>query len=424
MRGLVPFLVIGVTTGSLYGLAGVGLVLTYRTSGVFNFAHGALGAAGAYLFFTLHFTWGWPWLLAALAVVVGFGPASGIVAERLVGGLATTRQATIVVATVGLMLFVQGLLLRGYGVARRPFPDFLPGTTAFRISGVAVTWAQVATVAVGTTSFLGLYLFLRRSRLGVAMRGVVAAPDLLDLTGASPRLVRIAAWCIGASFAALTGILVAPGLGLDAGLLSALVVQAFGAVAIGRFSSLPMTYLGGIIVGVLASVGTKYLSARPPLNGIPAVMPFLVLVVVLVASPARTLPKGAGRHEGAASWPRRLPATLRLAGTVAAAGGLLAVPALVGPRLPCSPLPWCSSCCSSPCRCSRAFPGRSPSAMLPSPLWARWRSASSRRKATRLGPSVSPSLGSSRFRAVLYSPSSPPGSPAYTWRSPPTASVS
>ena len=80
---------------------------------------------------------------------------------------------------------------------------------------------------------------------------------------------------------------------------SVLVVQAFGAVAIGRFSSLPLTYLGGLVIGLLAAIGTKYLSAHPPLNGIPAVVPFLVLIVVMLFTPPRLLPKGAGRREGA-----------------------------------------------------------------------------------------------------------------------------
>ena len=84
MSALVPFLVIGITTGSLYGLAGVGLVLTYRTSGIFNFAHGALAAAAAYLFFTLHFTWHWPWPLAAVVAIGVFGAVTGVILERII----------------------------------------------------------------------------------------------------------------------------------------------------------------------------------------------------------------------------------------------------------------------------------------------------------------------------------------------------
>ena len=333
MNDLMPFIVIGVTSGSLYGLAGLGLVLTYRTSGIFNFAHGALAATSAYLFFTLHYTWGLPWPLAALLIVAGFGSVAGVGLERLARGLASTRQATIVVGTVGLMLMLQGGLFRGYGVERRTFPEFLPATTAFRISGVAVSWSQLIIVIVGVAGFAGLFLFLRRTRLGVAMQAVVAAPDLLAQTGASPTRVRVISWVISSAFAAVTGILIAPGLGLDAVVLSALVVQAFGAVAVGRFSSLPLTYLGGIVVGLLAAIGTKYLASHPPLNGIPAVVPFLVLVVVMLITPARLLPKGAGRLEGSIARARRVPPRVAAAGTALAAAGLLAVPALVGSRL-------------------------------------------------------------------------------------------
>ncbi|HEV7687470.1 MAG TPA: branched-chain amino acid ABC transporter permease, partial [Acidimicrobiia bacterium] len=231
MRDIVPFVVIGLASGSLYGLAGLGLVLTYRTSGIFNFAHGAIAAAAAYLFFTLHVSMHWWWPAAAVVSVGVFGPLAGLVMERLSRSLVSARTATIIVATVGLLLFIQGFLYWHYGSAQRNFPEFLPTATAFRITGVSVSWAQVINVTVGVGSFLGLYVFLRRTRVGVAMRAVVAAPDLLALTGARPARVRIASWVVGCTFASLTGILIAPTLTLNASLLSAVVVQAFGAVA-------------------------------------------------------------------------------------------------------------------------------------------------------------------------------------------------
>jgi len=334
VRQLVPYLVVGLASGSLYGLAGLGLVLTYRTSGIFNFAHGGLAAASAALFFTMHFTWSWPWPLAAVVAVGLFGPAAGVVLEPLARGLAGGRQVTIVVATIGLLLLIQGLLFQGYGLQRRAFPEFLPTSTAARIAGVAVSWAQVVNVGIGVASFVGLYLFLRRSRLGLAMRATVTSPDLLALTGTTPRRVRRASWMIGCSFAAGSGILIAPTLGLDPFLLSALVVQAFGAVAIGRFTSLPFTYVGGLAIGVLASLATKYLSSRPPLNGIPPVVPFLVLVVVMLVTSPRRLPRGAGRSEGSEPTPPRRRPAVNGAVLVAAAAVLVAVPRFVGPRLP------------------------------------------------------------------------------------------
>ena len=334
MRQLLPFLVVGLTAGSLYGLAALGLVLTYRTSGVFNFAHGALGAGAAYLFFTLHWTWGWPWPLAVLVSVALFGGVAGVIVERLTRSLVEARVATIIVAPIGLLLFIQGFLYWRYGVERRVSPDFLPTGTALTIEGVKVSWAQSINFGVGVVSLIGLYLLLHRTRLGIAMRGVVASPDLLGLSGTSPAGVRIASWAIGSSFAALTGILITPSiLGMDAFLLSALVVQAFGAVAIGRFTSLPWTYVGGLFIGALAAVSAKYLT-KPPLTGLPNVIPFLVLIVVMLVTPKRKLPAGAGRFAGAA--PRRpLPVgrPVRIGAVAAGAALLVAIPKLVDTRI-------------------------------------------------------------------------------------------
>ena len=329
-----PFIVIGTVTGSLYGLAGLGLVLTYRTSGVFNLAHGGLAAASAYVFYSLHFTMGWPWPLAGLVAVGVFGPLAGLVAERLFRSLVATRQATITVSTIGLLLLIQGFLYWRYGPRQLRFPEFLPTSEAFTVSGVSVSWVQIINVAVGVASFAGLYLFLRSTRVGKATTAVVADPALLSLTGMNPVPVRRASWIIGCSFAALTGILIAPTLGADAFLLSALVVQAFGAVAIGRFSSLPLTYVGGLVVGILAALAQKQFGAHPPWNGLPSVVPFLVLIAVMLATPSRKLPRGAGRFTGAVMRQSSLPVRVRVGLTVAAGLALIAVPKLVGPRLP------------------------------------------------------------------------------------------
>ena len=332
MTNLLPFLVTGIVSGSLYGLAGVGLVLTYRTSGVFNFGHGALAAGSAYLFYSLHVTHHVPWPVAAGITLLVFGVVVAWALERLTRSLGDVPEAVVVVATVGLLLGIQGLLWLQYGTSLRPFPDFLP-TSGFHISGVAVTYAQVISFVLATASAFGLYGFLRRHRLGVAMRAVVDNPTLLALSAESPRRVRLAAWSIGSLFAALSGILLAPTLGLDATLLTFLVVQAFGACAIGMFSSLPLTYLGGITVGLAASLATKYFS-NPPFNGIPPAVPFLVLLVVLLAVPASRFPKRRASLRSlipeVKPMPRRTAAILTGAGLIA----LAVVPTVVGTRLP------------------------------------------------------------------------------------------
>lgn len=332
MTDLLPFLVIGIVSGSLYGLTGIGLVLTYRTSGVFNFGHGSIAAGGAFLFYTLHYENSVPWPIAGAITLLLFGVVGGYVLERLTRGLGDVPEAVVVLATVGLLLGVQGFLYMVYGASLRSFPPFLP-TEGVTVADVNITYAQIITVTIATASAAGLYVFLRRSRTGVAMRAVVENPTLVALSGDNPRQVRLTAWCIGSSFAALSGILLAPTLGLDAALLTFLVIQAFGACAIGTFKSLPMTFVGGIVVGVAASLATRYFTSGS-LQGVPPAIPFLILVVVLLAVAPRKLPQR--RASMRSILPDVKPMAPRVGLPLLATGvlALVIVPQVVGTKQP------------------------------------------------------------------------------------------
>ena len=133
------------------------------------------------------------------------------------------------------------------------FPAFLP-TTTVRMLDVNVEWEQIIVFVVGLVATGALYAFLRFTRRGVELRAVVDDPDLLSVTGTSSVRVRRLAWIIGSSFAALSGLLIAPNLQLSATALTLLVVQAFCAAAIGYFTNLPLTYVGGLLTGVAGAI--------------------------------------------------------------------------------------------------------------------------------------------------------------------------
>jgi len=331
MSNFWPFVIAGLTTGSLYGLAAMGLVLTYKTSGIFNFAHGAIAAGAAYIFFELHTRNDVPWPLAALIVIFVVAPIGGILTERIARGLADAPPSAKIVATVGLLLMVSGAATAIFGAAAINFPQFLPVRT-YRFGGVNLGVDQMIAMAIALVSAIALYSFFRFSKTGVAMRGVVDNPDLLDLAGTSPARVRTQAWMIGSAFAALSGILLAPSTGLDAILLTLLVVQAFGAAAVGAFTSLPMTYVGGLVVGVGGALATKYVVDVPNLAGFPPSLPFIVLFAVLLLMPkGRFVESGRKRlaRERATMAPK-----VAWAGRALVVIGLVAAPQLVGTRLP------------------------------------------------------------------------------------------
>ena len=290
MSDLLPFIVSGIATGAIYGLAASGLVLTYKTSGIFNFGQGALATAAAYIFYYLYVDRGLDWKLAAALTVLVLGPLMGLVMEVIARHLAPQRTAWKVVGTVGLILIVQGLGTIKYGTDPLTVPQFLPkGTETFRVFDVNVTYAYLIITVLSLTVVGALYALFRFTRLGVAMRAVVDDPDLLDLAGTSPSRVRRTSWIIGSTFAALSGVLIVPLIGLEPIGLTFLVVQAFGAAAIGMFASIPLTFLGGILIGIVSDVSKKYVLDVSWLGGLPASLPFIILFVVLLVTPRRRL---------------------------------------------------------------------------------------------------------------------------------------
>jgi branched-subunit amino acid ABC-type transport system permease component len=290
MSAYLPFLVIGIVVGSVYGIAAMGLVLTYKTSGVLNVGHGAVAAAAAVVFHQLRQEHGMAWPLAAAVSVLGFGVVAGLIMERLARCLADAPTGGKLVATVGLVVAIPALAALLYGPSARTFEPLLTPRTAFTVSGVRVTTENIVVVAFGLTSAVALYLFFARSRLGRGMRGVVDDPALLALTGVAPVRVRRFSWLIGCSFAAVSGILLASAQQqLDVTLLSLLVVQAFGAAAIGAFTSLPLAYAGGLAVGVLQALLSKEAAGHAWMHGLDVNTPFLVLFVVLIVLPRHKL---------------------------------------------------------------------------------------------------------------------------------------
>ena len=115
MSDFLPFVLVGLTAGSVYGLAGTGLVLTYKTSGIFNFAHGTIAALIAYAFYDLREQQHLPWPLAIVICVLVLSPLAALALEWIARRLSDAPVAMKVVATVGLLVAIQQLLVIRYG---------------------------------------------------------------------------------------------------------------------------------------------------------------------------------------------------------------------------------------------------------------------------------------------------------------------
>jgi ABC-type branched-subunit amino acid transport system permease subunit len=153
------------------------------------------------------------------------------------------------------------------------------------MGGVRVGYDQVIVVAIALAAALGLTLFFRRTSLGLKTQAVVGDRALTGLVGVDAKAVTTFSWMLGSAFAAQSGVLFAPFVGLDSILLTLLVVQAFGAAVIGGLRNLTLANAGAYGVGIAAALSTKWVATMPSLRGLPSALPFLVLFLVLVASP-------------------------------------------------------------------------------------------------------------------------------------------
>lgn len=332
MTDLAGIVVLGLAAGAIYGLAGTGLVLTFSTSGIFNFGHGAVAAVGAYSFHEATVTHGVHWVPALLGCTVLVGVVCGLLLERMARRLARAPLHLRVVATVALILIVEGAVQARYGTTTLFADRFVPGG-AVTVLGVRVGIDRFLILVFGAGAVMALQVLLVRSRLGLAMRAVVDDPGLLAETGTDPAMIRRVSWVLGSSLAAVSGILLAPSIGLEPVVLTFLVIQAFGAAAIGRFASPVGTFVGGLAIGVATALTTRYLGGVSGLSGLPASIPFLVLLAALLVAPPDRL---VGEERGIRPRrPRRQLPALGLASAVGAAVvGVVAIPTLAGPRLP------------------------------------------------------------------------------------------
>lgn len=260
MEQLMGILIVAAPVGSVYALAASGLVLTYRTSRIFNFAHGAVGMFSAYLFYQARVVWELPVPLAALLVVGVFAPAMGILAERLVfRPLRDAATSVKVVVTVGLLVALQGAATAIWGGEALFLPPMFPEGSVRVLGDVRLGFDQVSILGVSLATLVILGAIIRWTPFGLRVRAAVDRPEMAELSGIDTGRVSAASWALGFSTAAVSGILLAPILGLDAFILTLFVIQALAAALFGRLQSFPLTLGGGLLVAFVEEASAAYL---------------------------------------------------------------------------------------------------------------------------------------------------------------------
>jgi branched-chain amino acid transport system permease protein len=315
------FLVLGLGPGAVYAGLGLGLVLTYRGSGVLNLAHGAMAMYSAYVYAELRSSGnlvlpgvpgthhlGNVGAAPALAMALVVAALLGLIAHVLIFGRLQRRGAPAlasVVATVGLMLALQAVVTLRFGTSPQAVGAVLP-QQGFVIAGTRVPVDRVYLAALLVVAAAATTAVYRSTRFGLASRAAAESETGAALLGFSPALHAGANWVIGSLLAGLFGILLGPIAGVDPTTYTFLVVPALVAALAGRLASTWWTVAAGLALGVLQSELTRvhmpwqWLGAQALKEVLPFVALAIVLIMVGTPVPRRGAPR-AGRLPAAAA---------------------------------------------------------------------------------------------------------------------------
>jgi branched-chain amino acid transport system permease protein len=283
----------GLITGSAYGLLALGLVLIYKSSGVFNFAQGEFGTVAVFVLYLLHIN-DVPYGLAMVGALVA-ALLMGLLTERLViRPLFDAPRVILLVATAGVALLCVGVQLWFGGATPRPVGRALPERDG-EVEILDVVISDQRLLLVGTLVVLAILLglFFTRTNLGLAILASAQEPTATELVGISVRRLSALTWGMAALLGGLAGIIAVPQVGsISPGYVTfAYLIYAFTAAVLGGMTSLPGAFVGGVIVGMLQSVAQTATLFEDIPGSAPTLVVFVVLLAVLIIRPRGLLGK-------------------------------------------------------------------------------------------------------------------------------------
>ncbi len=262
----------------IYALAAVGFVVIYKASEVINFAQGDLLMLGTYLIFFNVAQLGFPWTLGVLATVL-FAVATGLAIERLVlRPLVGEPVISMIMVTLGVSGVLRALVRAIWGAQPQSFPGFLP-TGTVSLGGAVISLDRLVAIPLALGLLVGLQLFFRHTRSGIAMRAI-ADDQLAALSmGISVPRVFALAWALAAVTAAVGGMMLGSIQGVSPN-IAQVGLRIFPVVILGGLDSIRGAVVAGAIIGLLEVYSGGYIG-----HGLDLIVPYIVLLLVLMVRP-------------------------------------------------------------------------------------------------------------------------------------------
>lgn len=288
MDYFIDLVIIGLSTGMVYALVALGISLIYSGLDIVHFAHGEIYMIGAFIGLMLFRHLGVGYVPTLLLAVVLTGMV-GVLIERVfyrrltsAGGGYTVAGMGMIIAGFGMSIVLQNVAYLIWGPKPLPFP--VPYGRPVEIGNLALPMSYVWIVATALILMFVLNLLLKKTMIGLAIRAVAHNKDIAYLSGVNVPLMISLIFGIGCALGAAAGVLIGPINYVQVLMGTGVLIKAFSAAVVGGFGSLPGAVLGGLLVGVIESLGAGYVSGTYK-----DIYAFVLLIFVLMVKPSGIL---------------------------------------------------------------------------------------------------------------------------------------
>jgi branched-chain amino acid transport system permease protein len=270
--------VTGILVGGVYGLVAMGLTLIFGVLDIVNFAHGSFLALALFGTYWLVASFGMhPYLALAVTIVVMFGLGTLVQRGILAGAMGRPLENQLLI-TLGLAMIIENGLLLFFGADPRSVA--LPGDRGVPILGAVADLSRILAFVAAIVLAGLLFLLLRRTRLGTAIRAVAANRTGAELVGIDTRRIHMLTFAIGTACAGAAGTLVAPLVTIEPTTGAQFNIIAFVVVVLGGMGNVVGALVSGLVIGLTEQVGGLLLPGQSPLLSV-----FIVFVLVLFLRP-------------------------------------------------------------------------------------------------------------------------------------------
>ncbi|MBM3597606.1 MAG: branched-chain amino acid ABC transporter permease [Alphaproteobacteria bacterium] len=287
MQYFLDLVIVGLSIGIVYGLVALSISLVYSGLDIVHFAHGEIYMLGAFLgLVVFQFVGagpGYPLVLLGSMVLTGF---VGVAIERLfyrrltrAGGGYTFAGMGMIICSFGMSIVLQNVAFLIWGPKALPFP--VPFGMPIEIGDIALPRSYLWIIIAAVVLMTGLHLFLKKTRLGLAVRAVAHNKEIAYLMGINVPLMISLVFGIACALAAAAGVLIGPINYVQVLMGIGILIKAFAAAVVGGFGNLPGAVVGGLLVGVTESLGAGYVSGNYK-----DIYAFLLLILVLMLRPS------------------------------------------------------------------------------------------------------------------------------------------